>query len=132
MDSKRILNFAIEKKLKDPSLKSSYDCIQTLLKGHSCVKELLKISNGWIALSDLLTIMILAMDENQLYNKKPMVAASDPGFDHEGKQQDSASDDKAKVHEHDSMEIDPAVLITLEEEFQKISVVSGILETGNA
>jgi hypothetical protein len=124
MDSKRILSFAIEKKLKDPSLQASYDSIQKLLKGKPCVKELLKMSNGWIALCDLLTIMILAMDENQRYNKKPTVAASHSGTDHKGKQQESGSD-KAKVYEPDSMEIDPAVLVTLEEEFQKISVVSG-------
>jgi hypothetical protein len=110
MDTKRLLHFTVEKKLKE--LPASDAFIQDLLKGKKCVKEILDQNSleELTALCDLLTIMISAVDDNQRFNKKPIVAvpASNQDISHEDKQHHSEQDN-----------IDQALLNILEKEFRK-------------
>jgi hypothetical protein len=113
MDTKRLLHFTVEKKLKE--LPASNAFIQDLLKEKKSVKEILEQNSleelsQLTALCDLLTIMISAVDDNQRFNKKPIVgvAASNQDILHEDKQHHSEQDN-----------MDQALLNVLEKEFRK-------------
>jgi hypothetical protein len=125
MDSQRILHFAIEQKLKTDLKESSYKCINQLCKGESNVKEIIKrkSSVGLTALCDLLTVIILAMDEYQRINMKPRVAASDQRSEHKdmhnpgGLEKCQVGDKKEITKFSCDLAIDPSEIKYLEKEF---------------
>jgi hypothetical protein len=101
-------------------LSASQECLQALLdKGNLKSKDVFD-STGLIArltaLCDLLTIMILAIDENQRLNMKPKVETSKKEISDGAKQQKTGSENTQD--ELEGMEIDPALLDSLQEEFK--------------
>jgi hypothetical protein len=132
MDSKRLLNFAIEQKMK-LELKDSYLCIRNLCQGNTTVHKILEQKSlvNLTALCDFLTIMIRAMDNYQRENNKPTVAATNQSSQdsdiHEhgnskkgqnGLKKDPTEHKKDPTEPTYEMEIDPAELIVLEEDFK--------------
>ena len=125
MDSERLLNFAIEQKLNQ-DLNESYQCFNRLRNGNINVKDIIETRNleGLTALCDLLTVMILAMDEYQRLNNKPSVAASNQSGQHTDSHEhgisEKASDGERKDITNISFDtaIDPSEVMYLEEEFK--------------
>jgi hypothetical protein len=131
LDSKRLLHFAIDQKL-EKDLKDSYDCIKDLFKDTSKVKKILDSSNTsnprdglntvtyLTALCDLLTVMILAMDENQRLNMKPIVDDSKKDILNERKieQTDKVTDSEINQKELESNEIDLELMDILQKDFK--------------
>jgi hypothetical protein len=132
MDSKRLLNFAIEQKM-NLELKDSYQSIRKLCQSNTTVEKILKEESSvdLTALCDLLTIMIRAMDNYQRENNKPTVAATNQSSQdsdiHEhgnskkgqnGLKKDPTEHKKDPTEPSYEMEIDPAELIILEEDFK--------------
>ncbi len=131
MDSRRLLLFAIDQKLKLDQ-PSSYECINDLCQGKSSVEKIIKERSyvGLTALCDLLTILILAMDEYKRFNTKPTVGASNQSSKHKDMDEHGGSDknhdgQKKETATSHKMEIGPLVLNILEKDFnnQKYSKI---------
>jgi hypothetical protein len=103
MDSHRLLHFAIEQKLKK-ELPTSHRCIDDLCQSKLKVESIIdqNSSVGLIALCDLLTTMILAMDEYQRINVKPTIDVSKKSNQHTDKtvtQMDGSSEEGQDEHD---------------------------------
>jgi hypothetical protein len=133
MDSKRLLHFTVEKKLKE--LPASNSCIQDILKGKKCVKKILAQNSleELTALCDLLTIMISAVDDNQRYNKKPIVGVAASKVKKEkGSNQDISHEDKLQHAGFEQDNMDQDLLNLLEMDFKKSQKTASDLFVGNA
>ena len=114
MDTNRLLHFAIEKKLKE--LPTSDKVLQELLKSEPKVKDIFNskgLGTRLTALCDLLTILILAIDQNQRQNIKPKVEATDKVILDGDKQIGS----KNEENDLEIMEVDSQLLDSLVKDF---------------
>ncbi len=87
--------------------------MEKIIKEHSYV--------GLTALCDLLTILILAMDEYKKYYTKPTVAATNQSSEHKDMNKHGGSDKNQDGQKKETpsynMEIDPLLLNILEKDF---------------
>ena len=101
----------------------SYKCINDLREGKTSVEKIIKERSyvGLTALCDMLTILILAMDEYKRFNTKPTVAASNQSehkdMDRHGGSDKNQDGQKKETTTSYNMDIDPLVLSILEKDF---------------